>query len=164
MWASHLLVRTCVSMLEHQSCHLPEGSWDTSVPIHAFKSRTSFSLTGSVCLCSMKSRMSCCVRFQTETQGRLGTAFPEVNSAIPACVSLAVGLGGHLITVTLSQGKALAREGREGRKSFPHGISVHIGIFELSFCPCDVVTRALLLKGEFKCFYRGEREFAFCCL
>lgn len=119
MWGSHLLVRTCVSTLEHQPCHLPEGSWGTSVSIHTFKSRASFSLTGSECVCSMEGRMSCSVCFQNKTQGRLGAAFPEVTSAIPACVSLAVGLGGHLITVNSSQGKALARKGRGGKGELP---------------------------------------------
>lgn len=90
---------------------------------------------------------------KVKAQGRLGTAFLEVTSAILACVSLAVG--GHLITITWAQGRALAREGRGGRASLT--ASLCTSEFELSLCPHNVVTRAVLLKGEFKSFWqRGK--------
>lgn len=144
MWGSHPLVRTCVSTLEHQSYHLPEVSSGTSVPIHTFKSSTCFSLTGCECLCSMEGRMSCFVCFQNETQGTLGIAFPEVTSAIPACVSLAVGglssLSPHLRAKPW-------QEREENRVSLT--ASLCTSEFELSFCAHNVVTRAVLLTGEF---------------
>lgn len=108
---------------------------------------------GSEWLCSVEGRTSCCVCFQNETQGRLGTAFPGVTSAILACVSLAVGR--NLITVTSSRGRALAREGRGGRTSLTAYLCT--SEFGLRFCPHNVVTRAVLLKGVFKSFWqRGK--------
>lgn len=121
-WGSHLLVRACVSRLEHHFCHLPEGSWGTSVPTPAFESRrTSFSpsyRTRFTCLetgqpGSVALKTGCPVVYVSEVkwQGRLRAALPRVTSAILACVFLAAS-GCLLGTVASSQCKALGREGR----------------------------------------------------
>lgn len=135
-WGSHLLVRACVSRLEHHFCHLPEGSWGTSVPTPAFESRrTSFSpsyRTRFTCLetgqpGSVALKTGCPVVDVSEVkwQGRLRAALPRVTSAILACVFLAAS--GRLLA-QLPRHSAKLWGGREGGQSFPHCVSVHLGV------------------------------------
>lgn len=82
--------------------------------------------TGSECLCSVEGRMPCWVCFRSESSGETWNSFPWGNLSHPGLCLACSGRASHHHHLGTGQSSG---KGGKGRESFPHSISVHIGVW-----------------------------------